>query len=86
MPLYEYECQDCGVRFERHQRITDDAIKTCPECGGEVRRVIHPARVVFKGKGLRSGLSRKGNPNDVRRLPECVETRGVSVRTDEGET
>ena len=34
---------------------------------------------------VRSGLSRKGNPNDVKRPPECVETRGVSVRTDEGE-
>jgi putative FmdB family regulatory protein len=38
MPLYEYECQDCGVRFERQQSIMDEAITTCPECGGEVKR------------------------------------------------
>ena len=52
MPLYEYECRVCGVRFERQQSITDGAIKTCPECGGEVRRVIHPTGIVFKGKGF----------------------------------
>jgi len=35
MPLYEYECEDCGVRFERRQSITADSLKTCPECGGK---------------------------------------------------
>jgi putative FmdB family regulatory protein len=52
MPLYEYQCDDCGVRFERRQAITADSLKTCPECGGEVRRLIHPVGVIFKGKGF----------------------------------
>jgi putative FmdB family regulatory protein len=52
MPLYEYECEDCGVRFERRQPITADSLKTCPECGGEVHRLIHPVGIIFKGKGF----------------------------------
>ena len=52
MPLYEYQCDDCGVRFERRQTITADPLKTCPECGGEVHRLIHPVGVIFKGKGF----------------------------------
>lgn len=52
MPLYEYECNDCGVRFERRQPITSDALTECPECGGEVRRLFHPVGIVFKGKGF----------------------------------
>lgn len=52
MPLYEYECDDCGVRFERRQPITADPLKDCPECGGDVHRLIHPVGVIFKGKGF----------------------------------
>jgi putative FmdB family regulatory protein len=67
MPLYEYECQVCGVRFERQQLITDDAIKICPECGGEVRRVIHPAEIVFKGKGFYATDNRKAGSSTAGR-------------------
>lgn len=52
MPLYEYQCTECGVRFERHQSFKDEPITTCPECGGEVRRLIGPVGIVFKGKGF----------------------------------
>jgi putative FmdB family regulatory protein len=52
MPLYEYECENCGIRFERRQPITSDPLKTCPECGGSVHRLIHPVGIIFKGKGF----------------------------------
>jgi putative FmdB family regulatory protein len=67
MPLYEYECKVCGLRFERQQHITDDAIKTCPECGGEVRRVIHSTEIVFKGKGFYVTDNRKGGASTASR-------------------
>ena len=51
MPTYEYECQDCGIHFERRQRITEEPLKTCPECHGTVRRVLYPVGIVFKGSG-----------------------------------
>lgn len=67
MPLYEYECKACGVRFERRQSITDDAVKICPECGGEVRRVIRPAGIIFKGKGFYVTDNRKAGSSTVGR-------------------
>jgi putative FmdB family regulatory protein len=51
MPIYEYECDRCGVRFERQQRFSDPPVDTCPECQGPVHRLIHPVGIVFKGSG-----------------------------------
>ena len=52
MPLYEYQCRSCGVRFERRQPINDEPVKVCPECGSDVKRLIHPVGIIFKGKGF----------------------------------
>jgi len=52
MPLYEYQCQECGLRFERRQHFVDDPIKICPDCGGSVQRLIQPAGIIFKGSGF----------------------------------
>ena len=52
MPLYEYQCDECGIRFERRQRMIDDAITECPECGGHVHRRYFPVGIVFKGSGF----------------------------------
>ena len=60
MPTYEYQCKTCGHHFERVQRFSDAPVSDCPECGGQVRRVIHPAGVIFKGSGWYITDSRKG--------------------------
>ena len=52
MPLYLYQCESCGVRFERMQRMSDDPLIDCPECDGHVHRVIQPVGVIFKGSGF----------------------------------
>lgn len=52
MPLYEYQCQECGLRFERRQHFNDEPVKTCPDCQGAVVRLIHPAGIIFKGSGF----------------------------------
>jgi putative FmdB family regulatory protein len=54
MPTYEYLCENCGFRFERFQRITDDPIAHCPRCQGSVHRVFFPVSVMFKGRGFYS--------------------------------
>jgi len=51
MPLYEYECFVCSSRFERIQRVGDESVKTCPECGGAVRRLLSAPALQFKGSG-----------------------------------
>jgi len=52
MPIYEYECECCRIRFERLQHFEDEPIKQCPECGGAVRRVLQPVGIIFKGSGF----------------------------------
>ncbi len=52
MPLYTYQCDNCGVQFEQIQKFTDKPIKRCPECNkSAVRRLIQPAGIIFKGSG-----------------------------------
>lgn len=53
MPTYDYECQKCGFRFEKFQRITEEPLKICPECKGTVKRLIGTgAGIIFKGSGF----------------------------------
>jgi putative FmdB family regulatory protein len=40
MPTYEYECRQCRHRFEQQQAMTDAPLKACPECSGEVHRLV----------------------------------------------
>lgn len=55
MPTYEYECRECGFRFEKFQNMTDEPIKECPECDGSVKRLIGAgAGIIFKGSGFYS--------------------------------
>lgn len=51
MPLYEYQCLNCGKRTEVLQRLADAPLATCPECGGEVKKLISSPAFQFKGSG-----------------------------------
>jgi putative FmdB family regulatory protein len=68
MPTYEYRCVDCGNRIEVFLRIGADPPAICEICGGALRKVFHPAGIVFKGSGFyatdsrsRSKTSRDGD-------------------------
>ena len=69
MPTYEYECETTRRRFELFQKMTDEPLCECPECGGKVRRLIGSgAGIIFKGSGFYStdyGSSATGS------LPSC---------------
>jgi putative FmdB family regulatory protein len=55
MPTYEYECEECGYRFEEFQSMKDRPVRTCPTCGGPVRRLLGTgAAVIVRGSGIRS--------------------------------
>lgn len=40
MPVYEYQCSACKVKIEVQQKIADAPIKECPECKGELKKLI----------------------------------------------
>jgi putative FmdB family regulatory protein len=52
VPTYEYRCRSCGHVFEIVQKMSDDPLVICPECGGELRKVFAPPAISFKGSGF----------------------------------
>jgi len=51
VPLYEYECDNCGRRTEEIQRVGAPPIGPCDECGGEMKRLLSAPAFQFKGTG-----------------------------------
>lgn len=51
MPIYEYECQACGHTFEARQKFSDKPLTACPQCQGNVRKLISQAGFALKGGG-----------------------------------
>lgn len=51
MPIYEYECNKCGHRFEVIQRVADAPLKKCEKCKGKAERLISSPAIQFKGTG-----------------------------------
>lgn len=59
MPTYQYRCIECDHDFEVVQSFTDETLKNCPKCDGEVRKQFSNVGVVFKGSGFYRTDSRK---------------------------
>jgi putative FmdB family regulatory protein len=51
MPLYEYECTQCGCRSEVMQKVSDPPLRKCNKCGGTLKKLISPPAIQFKGSG-----------------------------------
>ncbi len=51
MPIYEYKCEN-GHVFDVMQKLSDDPLTSCVECGAPVRKVLHPVSISFKGSGF----------------------------------
>ena len=52
MPIYGYECEQCGHQLEVLAAMSDPPLKTCPECLGRLRKLFYPAGMIFKGSGF----------------------------------
>jgi putative FmdB family regulatory protein len=52
MPIYEYKCNQCGYRFEKIQKISDDQEKVCPKCSGNLKKLISSGGFRIKGGGI----------------------------------
>lgn len=91
MPIYEYECSRCSLRFEIKRGFNDEAKTICHHCGGEARRVFSPVPIFFKGPGFyvtdsaaedRSRLGSKRDrsaPVDVGKRTESAEENKEGV-------
>ena len=55
MPVYVYQCEQCGYQFEQQQKFSDKPLKKCPECGQiSLHKVYMPVGVIYKGSGFYS--------------------------------
>lgn len=52
MPLYEYQCQNCGERVEIIQNFSDPPYSHCPKCGGDMKKLLSAPAIQFKGSGF----------------------------------
>lgn len=67
MPIYEYKCQKCGSHFEKRQNISDEPLKSCESCGGELEKLISLSGFQFKGAGWYvTDYSKKGPANGAK--------------------
>lgn len=52
MPIYEYECLECGVHFDKLQRFGGPQPDTCPNGHSQVHRLLSQPSIIFKGSGF----------------------------------
>jgi putative FmdB family regulatory protein len=77
MPTYEYECKSCGHTFEAFQAMSDEPLKSCPQCGREIRRLIFGGTgVIFKGSGFY--VTDKGKKGGEQTSAKPAKTQGSS--------
>ena len=58
MPTYDYQCRSCGTVTEVIHSMLAEGPSTCERCGGELRRVLFPTGIIFKGSGFYRNDSR----------------------------
>ena len=81
MPLYEYQCDACGQRFEVIQKFTDPAPEACRKCGkGPAHRLASSPAIQFKGTGFYITDYAKGNSGAA--APGTAKADGDSKSSD----
>lgn len=52
MPIYEYQCSECGLYFEKLQKFGAPPPETCPNGHEQVQRLLSQPTIIFKGSGF----------------------------------
>lgn len=84
MPIYEYKCEN-GHLFDVMQKISEDSLTECVECGAPVRKVLHPVNIAFKGSGFYSTDYKNGSRSDKSESSSSgTSSNGESGASDKG--
>ena len=78
MPIYEYKCEN-GHVFDIMQKISEDSLQKCVECGAPVKKVLHPVGISFKGSGFYSTDYSKGGAN---KTEPATKNGGTETKTE----
>lgn len=91
MPTYDYQCRACGEVTEVIHSMREEGPSTCGRCGGDLRRVLYPTGIIFKGAGFYSTDSRAsassggGSSSTTDSSTPAAETGGTT-KTETGGT
>ena len=77
MPIYEYKCEN-GHLFDVMQKISEDPLTACVECGAPVRKVLHPVNIAFKGSGFYSTDYKNGSRSEKSEVSSSTSGNGDS--------
>ena len=79
MPIYEYQCEKCGHRFEKIQKFSDPPLEECPKCGGVLHKLQSAPAFQFKGTGWYvTDYGKSGGGSDSKATPESKDTKSTS--------
>jgi putative FmdB family regulatory protein len=65
MPVYQYHCPKCNLKFELKQSFSDESMVACPKCQNGAQRLFSPVPVIFKGSGFYVTDNRKESPESA---------------------
>ena len=66
MPIYEYQCEQCGHKLEKLQKISDEPLKSCPQCGNQsLKKLVSAAAFRLKGGGWYETDFKTGDKKNV---------------------
>ena len=86
MPTYEYRCKACGEHLEVVQSFKDEALTTCPGCGGDLRKVFGSIGIAFKGSGFYKTDSRASASGSKSAKPDAGKSDSASAKSDGGKS
>lgn len=76
MPTYDYQCRSCGTVTEVIHSMLEDGPSACERCGGELRRVLHPTGIIFRGSGFYKTDSRSASGGKAAAAPSAPKAAG----------
>jgi putative FmdB family regulatory protein len=87
LPIYQYHCPKCNLKFELKQSFSDESMVACPKCQNGAQRLFSPVPVIFKGSGFYVTDNRKSSPestsseNKVDKKEDKKEDKGAQKET-----
>ncbi len=91
MPMYDYECKQCGLGFELKKSFHESPDACCPKCGGEARRLFSVVPILFKGPGFyvtdsKNGTSKMTGVSGEAKKPDVEKETSPTKEKEPAET
>lgn len=85
MPIYEYQCKQCGSHFEKRQAVGEEPAKSCEKCGGELEKQWSLSGFQFKGEGwyVTDYAAKKSGGDEAK---QSADAKSAAEKTTGGES